>query len=80
MAPVGTRKRSARADDIVTKLEAAIAKVEADLAEARAAGDERESVSWRRTWPTGSPSSTWPAASPPTTPDLPRRAVVTAHQ
>ncbi len=34
-------EKSRRADDMVTKLEAAIAKVEADLDAARAAGDER---------------------------------------
>lgn len=35
-------EKSARADDMVSKLEAAIAQVEADLASARAAGDERK--------------------------------------
>jgi len=35
-------EKSARADDMVTQLEAAIAQVEADLAKARAAGDERK--------------------------------------
>lgn len=35
-------EKSRRADDMVTKLEAAIAKVEADLDAARAAGDERK--------------------------------------
>jgi hypothetical protein len=35
-------EKSARADDMVTKLEAAIAKAEADLAKARAAGDDRK--------------------------------------
>ena len=34
-------EKSARADDMVAKLEAAISKVEADLAKARTAGDER---------------------------------------
>ena len=35
-------EKSARADDMVTKLEAAIAEIEADLDEARAAGDEKQ--------------------------------------
>ncbi len=35
-------EKSARADDMVTKLEAAIAQVEADLAKARAAGNEKK--------------------------------------
>lgn len=35
-------EKSARADDMITKLESAIAKVEADLAAARAAGQERK--------------------------------------
>jgi nucleoid DNA-binding protein len=35
-------EKSARADDMVTKLEDAISKIEADLAKARAAGDERK--------------------------------------
>ena len=34
-------EKSARADDMVAKLEAAIAKVEADLEKAAAAGDDR---------------------------------------
>ena len=35
-------EKSARADDMVAKLEAAIAKVQADLEKARAAGDDRK--------------------------------------
>ena len=35
-------EKSARADDMVTKLEAAIAQVEADLAKARAAGNDKK--------------------------------------
>ena len=35
-------EKSARADDMVSKLEAAIAKVEDDLAKARAAGNEKK--------------------------------------
>ena len=35
-------EKSARADDMVSKLEAAIAKVEAELEAARAAGNERK--------------------------------------
>ena len=40
MAPHDPEK-SARADDMVAKLEAAIAKIEADLDKARAAGNEQ---------------------------------------
>jgi len=35
-------EKSARADDMVSKLEAAIAQVETDLAKARAAGNEKQ--------------------------------------
>ena len=35
-------EKSARADDMVSKLEAAIAKAEADLEKARAAGDDKK--------------------------------------
>lgn len=38
-------EKSARADDMITKLEAAIAQVEADLAKARAAGDAKKVAS-----------------------------------
>jgi hypothetical protein len=61
-------EKSARADDMVTQLESAIAQVEADLAKAREAGNEKKVKDSRRTSLPASPSSTWPAASPPTTP------------
>lgn len=38
-------EKSARADDLISKLEAAIARVEADLEKARAAGDEKQVAS-----------------------------------
>ena len=67
-------EKSARADDMVTKLEEAIAKVEADLDKARAAGDEKkvkeleENLASRRSF------LEMAAAPPPTTPEV-RRSV-----
>ena len=60
-------EKSARANDMVTKLEDAIAKVEADLEKARAAGNDKK-VKRARGEPRvpPRPSSTWPAAPPPT--------------
>ena len=65
-------EKSARADDMVAKLEQAIGKVESDLEKARAAGDRGRSPIWRRTSRPAARSSRWRSAPPPTTAAEPR--------
>ena len=59
-------EKSARADDMVAKLQEAIAKVEADLDKARAAGDEKKVAELEENLASRRPSSRWPSAPPPT--------------
>ena len=57
-------EKSARADDMVAKLESAIAKVEADLEKARGRRRRRRrSPSSRRTSPPAGRSWRWPSAA-----------------
>ena len=60
-------EKSARADDMVSKLEAAIADIERDLDAARPRATTSRSRTSRTTSPRASRSSTWPSRSPPTT-------------
>ena len=72
-------EKSARADDMVSKLETAIADIQRDLDAARAPGTRSGSRSSRRTSPRASRSSTWPSRSPPTTPAEPAAQAVRRH-